>query len=51
METVHIDKKKGIIRHTQLNCYLSKEEYVKRIDDLVKIEMVKKGAEIGRAHV
>lgn len=44
METVHIDKKKGIIRHTQLNCYLSKEEYVKRIDDLVKIEMVKKGA-------
>ena len=44
METLFIDKKKGIIRHTLLNCFLSKIEYVKQIDDLSKIEMVKKGA-------
>ena len=43
METVIIDKKKGIIRKTLINCFLSKIEYVKSIDNLVKIEMVKKG--------
>lgn len=43
METVIIDKKKGIIRKTLINCFLSKIEYVKSIDNLLKIEMVKKG--------
>ena len=43
METAIIDKKKGIIRKTLINCFLSKIEYVKSIDNLVKIEMVKKG--------
>ena len=43
METVIIDKKKGIIRKTLINYFLSKIEYVKSIDNLVKIEMVKKG--------
>ncbi len=43
METVIIDKKKGIIRKTLINCFLSKIEYVKSIDNLGKIEMVKKG--------
>ena len=43
METVIIDKKKGIIKKTLINCFLSKIEYVKSIDNLVKIEMVKKG--------
>ena len=43
MEFVLIDKKKGIIKKTLLNCFLSKIEFVKYIDKLKKIEMVKKG--------
>ena len=43
IETVLIDKKKGIIKYTLLNCFLSKEEYVKQIDELNKIEMVYTG--------
>ena len=42
MEFVLIDKKKGIIKKTLLNCFLSKIEFVKYIDKLKKIEMVKK---------
>ena len=43
MEFVLIDKKKGIIKKTLLNCFLTKIEFVKYIDKLKKIEMVKKG--------
>ena len=43
METLLIDKKKGIIKKTLINCFLSKVEYVKLIDNILKIEMVKKG--------
>ena len=43
MEFLLIDKKKGIIKKTELNCFLSKIEFVKYIDSLKKIEMVKKG--------
>lgn len=44
METVYIDKKKGIIRHTLLNIFLTKIERVKQIDKLISVDMVKKGA-------
>ena len=43
MEFVLIDKKKGIIKKTLLNCFLTKIEFVKYIDKLKKIEVVKKG--------
>ena len=43
METVYIDKKKGIVRRTLLNIFLTKIEHVKQIDHLLTIDMVKKG--------
>ena len=43
MDILFIDKKNGIIKKTLINCFLSKVEYVKLIDNILKIEMVKKG--------
>ena len=44
IETLYIDKKKGIVRHTLLNIFLTKIEHVKQIDNILSIDMVKKGA-------
>lgn len=43
IEVVTIDKKKGIIKQSTINIFLSKKEKYKQLDDIKDIEILRKG--------